>query len=129
MKKSLIALVALAVMLTANSASNDHHVRADLVAPDGSHVRGFVQVTQLGKGGAEITVVAEGLDPGVQYSSFYYESADCTEPADLLGNFTDGDDGHGEVHGTIDDDLDEVGSVSVRLGPGYGTLEACAKIH
>jgi hypothetical protein len=35
----------------------------------------------------------------------------------------------GGFHGKIDDDLDEVGSVSVRLGPDYGTLLACAAIH
>ena len=29
----------------------------------------------------------------------------------------------------MSDDLDEIGSVSIRLGPDYGTLLACAAVH
>ena len=124
----LVAFCLLAFMSTSPGAAS-HHIKADLVSSPGSSVTGFVELTQLPHGGANVHVVARGLQPGTTYASFYYESSDCTEPADLLGTFTGDDDGGGEVHGKIDDDLDEVGSVSVRLGPGYGTLLACAATH
>src|SRR5262249_49733085 len=127
--KRILVLLSLAVALTLLGANSDHHVTANLAANGDSGVHGTVQVTQSGKGGSEIVVSADGLHPGTTYSSFYYEHTDCTEPADHLGDLHVDASGHGEVHGTIDDDLDEVGSVSVRLGPGYGTLLACAKIH
>ena len=79
-------------------------------------------------GGANLHVMASGLTDGVEYSSFYYESDDCSADADEFAEFT----AHGSretLGGKIDEDLDEVGSVSVRLGPGYGTLLACATIH
>jgi hypothetical protein len=46
-----------------------------------------------------------------------------------LKTFVAAGDGTASVSGKIDDDLDEVGSVSVRLGPSYGELQACADIH
>jgi len=121
-----------AVILTAGVTSGiaaEHHVGAALEPNGGSGVTGFVQIEQLPHGGSNLTVQAFGLHPGTVYASFYYESSDCTEPADLLGTFTANASGEGQVNGKIDDDLDEVGSVSVRLGPGYGALQACAKIH
>jgi hypothetical protein len=109
--------------------AEEHHVKADLVPNGDSGVSGFVQLTQLPHGGTNIHVVARGLQTGTTYASFYYESANCTEPADLLGTFTAEPSGTGTVDGKIDDDLDEVGSVSVRIGPGYGALLACATVH
>jgi hypothetical protein len=128
---SIVPLAALAATLLLSTAvtGEEHHIKANLVPNGRSGVSGFVQLTQLPGGGAEVTVVARGLTPGVTYASFYYESNDCSEPADLLGTFEGRPGGAGEVHGKIDDDLDEVGSVSVRLGPGYGTLLACATTH
>ena len=129
--KKTIPLLALLVMVLATSAvpGAEHHIKAQLEPIGGSGVSGFVQLTQLPHGGANVHVIARGLQQGTVYASFYYESSDCTAPADLLGTFTGNPSGTGEVHGKIDDDLDEVGSVSVRLGPGYGTLLACAKVH
>ena len=124
------SLVTAGLLIFLTSAGNpDHHVKASLEAAPGSHIEGFVNITQLPHGGASVSVVARGLEPGKVYASFYYESANCTEPADLLGTFTAMPNGTGEVHGKIDDDVDEVGSVSVRVGPGYGDLMGCAKMH
>jgi len=106
----------------------ERHIKVDLVSVDGSGVTGTVELTQLPKG-SEVQVVVHGLREGATYASFYYESADCSAPADLLGTFTANGGGTGHVGGKIDDDLDEVGSVSVRVGPDYGTLLACAKVH
>ena len=130
MKKTIASFGVLAMILFATAVPGaEHHVKADLVPASGSSVSGFVQLTQLPHGGTNVHVVARGLHPGTVYASFYYESDNCTEPADLLGTFTAEPSGEGHVSGKIDDDLDEVGSVSVRLGPGYGTLLACAKVH
>jgi len=129
--KRTIAFLAMLLAIVAAGAvlGDEHHVKADLVPVGDSHVTGFVQLVQLPHGGTNIHVIARGLQPGTVYASFYYESADCSAPADLLGSFTANASGTGEVHGKIDDDLDEVGSVSVRIGPDYGTLLACAKAH
>ena len=129
--RNTIALLALLVSITVAGAvlGDDHHVKATLNSVDGSGVTGFVQLTQLPHGGANLHVIARGLHPGTVYASFYYESRDCSEAHDLLATFTANDQGEGEVHGKIDDDVDEVGSVSVRIGPDYGTLLACASMH
>ena len=130
MKKALVMLAMLALVLTTGAAlGEDRHVKATLVPIDGSGAGGFVQLTQLPHGGTNVAVIAHGLHAGTVYSSFYYESSDCSAAHDLFGTFTADADGNGEVHGKIDDDLDEVGSVSVRLGPDYGTLIACATVH
>jgi hypothetical protein len=131
MKKVLApAALSVAILLAGVAlASSDKHVKANLESVDGSGVTGFVQITQLPKGGSVINVNVKGLEPNSTYTSFYYESSDCSAPADSLETFTSDDDGNGHVNGKSDEDLDEIGSVSVRLGSGYGTLLACAAIH
>ena len=121
---SLLLLIGADVLI-----AEEHQIKADLVPNGDSGVSGFVELTQLPHGGTNIHVVARGLHTGTTYASFYYESSNCTEPADLLGTFTAEPSGTGTVDGKIDDDLDEVGSVSVRIGPGYGALQACATVH
>jgi hypothetical protein len=127
--KSASLLLVVVIALASAVFSSDKHIKVTLDPISGSTVTGFVQLTQLPKGGTNLHVTATGLQPGTVYASFYYESSDCSAPADLLGTFTADDTGNGEVSGKIDDDLDEVGSVSVRIGPDYGTLLACAKVH
>jgi len=130
MKKTVVSLAALALLLVGGTVvGEEHHVHATLDSAPGSVVTGFVDVTQLPGGGSNLHVVARGLKEGTTYASFYYESSDCTADHDLLKSFVAGPGGVAEVFGKIDDDLDEVGSVSVRLGPDYGELQACAKIH
>ena len=128
--KKIISLLALLLAVSASNAGpEEHHVKVPLVPNGDSGITGFVQVTQLPGGGSNIHVIARGLQAGTEYASFYYESSDCSEPADLLGNLTQDETGTGQIDGKIDDDLDEVGSVSIRLGPDYGTLLACAAVH
>jgi len=129
MRKAFLAPAILALLLTTSAAPADKHVKADLAPNGATGVTGFVQITQLPKGGSVVNVQARGLEPGKVYASFYYESSDCSAGHDLLATFTAAADGTGEAQGKIDDDLDEVGSVSVRVGPDYGDLLACAKIH
>jgi len=131
MRKTSVAFAFAAILLAATSThgiGDARHIKAPLNSQNGTTATGFVQLTQLPKG-SNIVVVATGLTPGQTYTSFYYESADCTEPADKLASFVADDNGEGQVQGKIDDDLDEVGSVSVRLGEGYGELQACAQVH
>ena len=128
--RTLASVAILALALTIPAVAGDgHHVKVDLVPNGASGVTGFVQITQLPQGGSNVTVHVKGLQPGTEYASFYYESADCSEPADLLQAFTADTRGNGRAAGKIDEDLDEVGSVSVRIGPGYGDLLACAVVH
>jgi hypothetical protein len=131
--KKTIAAITVPMMILVGSAvgGTEHHVKADLVPVNGSGVTGLVQLPQLPHGGTNIHLVARGLHPDQAYASFYYESSDCSAPFDLLGPFTANAGGVGVVHGKIDDDLDEVGSVSVRLVINvlYGPLLACATVH
>ena len=129
MRSTALLALGLSALVAATAIAEEHHIKADLVPNGGSSVHGFVQLTQLPHGGSNVHVMATGLHRGAVYASFYYDSPDCTEPAESVGTFTAKDDGTGEVNIKIDDDLDEVGSVSVRVGPGYGELLACAKLH
>lgn len=124
----LLALIA-ALAITPTEAANDAHVKTALASVGTSGVTGFVQLHQAAHGGTRIDVHAKGLEPGSIFASFYYDNSDCTAGPDLVGTFTANRAGVGHVNGNADDDLDEIGSVSVRVGPGYGTLLACATVH
>ena len=133
MKKTwagITVAVGMTAAIAAFGAAGEHHVRVPLEAADpSSSVKGFVNVVARPQGGATIMVMATGLAPNTTYTSFYYESADCSAPADKVETFTSGADGRGRVRGESDDDLDEIGSVSIRLGSDYGDLIACAALH
>src|SRR5438105_13212951 len=83
---ALLALVALLVA-TATAAAKDNHIKATLVPVNGSGVSGFVQLHQVKSGGTRIEVHADGLKPGNQYVSLYYEDPGNTtchlEPYDI----------------------------------------------
>jgi hypothetical protein len=119
MKRILGFLAVLAVLATSSSLQADvHHKRVKLEEMNGSGVSGWVNIVQMPGGGSNLIVTVTGLKEGDSYASFYYESSDCTEPADEFQQFTAPNGGSITLHGKIDDDLDEVGSVSVRVGPG-----------
>jgi len=128
MKRILAVLAAATFFVGANQvqAQNEHHKRVPLETMNGSGISGWVNIVQLPSGGSNIVVTIQGLKDGDSYASFYYESSDCSQPADEFQTFTGTSTGTITLHGKIDDDLDEVGSVSVRVGPGYGDLLACA---
>jgi hypothetical protein len=120
-------------LLVANSAiAEEHHVQAPLVPVAESGITGMVQVEQLPAGGTNIHVVAQGLVLGTEYVSLYYENHVCElEPYgedDVIGTYTANEAGIGVTHARLEDDLDEVNSISVRLASDF-TLLACADIH
>ncbi len=83
-------------------------------------------------GGSNINVVAQGLTPGVEYLSLYYENHTCElEPYsedDIIGTYTANAAGVGHTHNKLADDLDEINSISVRLASDF-SLVACADVH
>src|SRR5438067_2274797 len=136
--RNLFALLALAVLVMPGarpaaagpSTSDEHHVMVALQPVGGSGVSGFVNLVQVPGGGTRIHVMAFGLTPGQDYVSLYYDNNTCTLPGDELSEpYTGNAAGIGRTHGTADDDLDEVDSVSVRLNDANLTLMACAAVH
>jgi hypothetical protein len=131
MKKILVLAVVLgALTIGASSASADMRSHpsttiARLQPVDSSGVSGFVALHQLRGGGSIVAVLAFGLDPGTEYGSFYYDDNACMVDPEEVGTFTANMAGVGFVAASIDEDVDEVGSVSVRT-PDYSTLFACA---
>ena len=115
----------LALALVGVAAAGDGHVKAPLEPVGGSGVTGTVQLQQLPKGGSNVHVVAHGLEPGATYTSFYYDDNQCQVGPEEVGTYTANASGTGTTHAKIDDDVDEVGSVSVRT-PDYSVLFACA---
>lgn len=129
------ALVALIVPTMSLASADEHHVKMSLVAVGGSGVSGFAELTSLpNDGGTHIGVVARGLESGHEYVSLYYENHTCElepyDPGDIIGgdNYTANGAGVGTTQGKVDDDLDEINSVSVR-DAGTFTLLACADVH
>src|SRR5437667_8825104 len=110
--RKLLGLLALAVVVlplarpaaASSSAStdtdtNNHHVIAMLHPVAGSHVFGFVGLTQLHDGGTRIHVLAFGLTPGDEYVSLYYDNNTCTLPGDELSDpYTANAHGIGTTH-------------------------------
>ena len=128
-----LSLVAASMLLVVDaSRSSDRHVNTTLEAVGGSGVSGKVMLTALPKGGTLINVVATGLKPGTEYLSLYYDNGTCElEPYsadDVIGHYTADATGAGHAQAKVDDDLDEIHSVSVRLNSDF-SLQACAAVN
>jgi hypothetical protein len=134
MLKHLAFSLALASVLMAGvaMASTEHHVNATLQPHGGSGVTGRVELTALPKGGTLITVVVHGLQAGTNYLSLYYDNGTCdVEPYsadDVIAHYTADAEGEATVTSKVDDDLDEIHSVSVRLDSDF-SLQACAAVN
>jgi hypothetical protein len=127
---------ALIFAVSAAQAVDDRHVTVTLdvtlnSAP-GSNVTGRVNVTSLPQGGTVVTVVARGLEPGEEYVSLYYENHTCDlEPYDeddVIGRFTANAGGVGTVKRTVEENLVDINSISIRLYEALA-LQACADVH
>ena len=87
----VIAVLALAVLILTAASQADadgRHTSARLESVGGSSVTGDVQLILLPHNGLNIQVVAEGLDPGQTYTSFYYDSPNCGGGAEEVDTFT-----------------------------------------
>jgi len=99
----------------------------------GSGVTGFV-LLQPQTSGTFINVIVFGLQPTGQYLSLYYDNHTCELQADSVTNDKVGNVyvgnrvGVGVTEGMVDDSLDKINSVSVRIGKDL-TLLACADVH
>lgn len=128
----LSALVVAASLLAVDAShSGDGRKVGTLETVSGSGVTGKVVLHALHGGGTRITVVAEGLRPDVEYVSIYYDNADCTlqpdSQNDVIARYRGNDRGKARITGVSDDDIDQIHSVSVRLGDGLA-LQACATL-
>jgi len=114
------------------TAAQAHHIKASLVSVGNSGITGVVQLEALPHGGTNIHVVARGLTPGTDYLSLYYDNHSCQlEPYsedDVVGTYAADRAGVGKTHSKVDDDLDEINSVSVRRASDFALL-ACADVH
>jgi len=124
--------ILLGVTRQQRAAAKQAQAKAQLEPIGNSGVGGFVTLHQLHKAqGTAIVVHAKGLTPGTDYVSLYYDNDTCElEPYsedDVIGEYAPNPAGIGQTHGEADDDLDEIGSVSVRRADDF-TLVACATI-
>ena len=131
---SVPPILAMVFLIVGAAPANTHHVKAPFVSANGSSVGGFVTLEAMPQGGTNITVHATGLTPGTHYLSIYYDNHVCdlepdSVPNDVFVHYVGGDDGTATAHAKIDDDLDEVNSISVRLDNTDLTLQACADTH
>jgi hypothetical protein len=114
------------------SEGSQRHVKGNFVPVNDSGITGHVNVQQLPHGGVNISVVALGLTTGEEYLSLYYENHTCAlEPYaenDVIGEYTGNAGGLGQTQNKLEDDLDEVNSISVRRKSDFALL-ACADIH
>jgi hypothetical protein len=126
----ILSLLALSIGL-AVAAGGDRHVNATLTEVNGSGISGRVMLTALPQGGTVIAVNVAGLSAGTQYVSLYYENHTCElEPYsedDVINTYTASANGAAHFTKKVDDDLDEIHSVSVRLSQGFA-LVACADV-
>jgi hypothetical protein len=131
-KLAFSVLVVAPLLIAALALSGERHVNTRFQAVGGTGVGGHVALTALPKGGTLITVVANGLTPGREYISLYYDNGTCElEPYsadDVIGRYTADAEGVGHATKKVDDDLDEINSVSVRIAQDF-TLQACAAVH
>ena len=149
MKARILVLLALVILLvvatvgaaaalaqnteSTNPGASSDHTTVKLVPVGGSGVHGSVDLRQRSAGGTHIEVTARGLKPGHKYVSLYYDNHRCNfEPYsrdDIIGGrYTANDNGVGRTADNVDDNLDEINSVSVRV-PATFRLLACADVH
>jgi hypothetical protein len=139
MKQLLAAVSALTLVLAFAGVAvaapvSQHQAFAPMRPVGNSGVSGFAVLVERPQGGTHITVIATGLMAGHTYLSLYYSNHVCAiEPydaSDVIGGkpYVGLPGSIGTTHGNVDDDLDEINSVSVRDAATFQLL-ACANVH
>ncbi len=128
----LVLALSLFALGVSTAVSAEHHVNAMLQPVNGSGISGRVELTALPKGGTQISGQIQGLQPNTEYLSLYYENHTCElEPYsedDVIAHYTANAAGRATFNKKLDDDLDEINSISVRLASDF-SLKACADTH
>ena len=137
----LMATVGAAVAVAQGTESNNAdptttssgHITVKLHPVNGTDVHGTVELRQLSTSGTHIALTARGLTPGSQHVSLYYDNHTCTFEKyandDVIGGiYKANENGVGRTTDRVDDDLDEINSVSVRSAKTFKLL-ACADVH
>ena len=136
MRRRMFVLLALVVLVLATmgaaaAVAAQDHITVRLMPVNGSGVHGIVDLQQLSPSGTHIDLTARGLKPRHKYVSLYYDNHACDlEPYsrdDVIGTYKADKKGMGQTSANVDDDLDEINSVSVRTADF--TLVACADVH
>jgi hypothetical protein len=126
----IVSLLALCIT-TAVAIGAGRPVSAPLTEVNGSGVSGSVTLHSMPQGGTMISVHVTGLQAGTEYVSLYYENHTCElEPYsedDVINRFTARGD-RAVFTKKVDDNLDEIHSVSIRLGSDF-SLKACADVN
>lgn len=127
-----LAALFLSAVAPSSTAASSSHIQVRFHAVHNSGVSGIADLRQLSRGGTSIHVVAFGLKPGHDYLSLYYGNHTCQlEPYsvnDVIGGiYTANGVGVGTTSGKVDDNLNNINSVSVRKADF--TLVACADVH
>jgi hypothetical protein len=136
MKRKQLALLILSLSVlivgVGGAAGSERHATATLSPVNGSGVSGRIQLTAMPHGGTLIAGNITGLTPGTQYLSLYYDNHTCElEPYsadDVISRYVGNSQGRAVFAEKLDDDLDEINSVSVRLTSDF-SLKACADVH
>jgi hypothetical protein len=135
-RRALLLFASVALMVAAATAvatAAQDHAKSNLEPVGGSSIHGKVHLRQLSSEGTRILVQARGLTPGNEYISLYYDNPTCQieqyEEDDVIGGttYTANPGGNAHISGVADDDLDEIGSVSVRSAQDFELL-ACARV-
>jgi hypothetical protein len=131
-RKHLALLLSVLIFGVGGAVGSERHVTATLSPVNGSGISGRIQLTSMPHGGSLIAANITGLTPGTQYLSLYYDNHTCElEPYsadDVISRYVGDSRGRAVFAKKVDDDLDEINSVSVRLASDF-SLKACADVH
>ena len=113
-------------------AQAERHVKADFTPFASAGLSGTVDLFEQPRGGAtSVKVLVKGLEPGVEYFATWYTNSSCTVEAtsdqQIIGRFTANPAGNANMVGRLNKDINEIGSVSIRLGSDR-SLQGCATI-
>ena len=125
-------IVALLTVLAVGVSADTRHVSVPLEEFAQSGVTGRVEATQLHRGGALVTVKANGLRPGTLYVAQVHNNQVCDpepfEEGRVIGRFAANSVGMVTLTRRMAADLATIGSVSVRQVTD-GDLDACANLR
>lgn len=128
--------LAIAALITAAGAAvaqdeSNRPVKAEFNALAASGVSGDAQLMSKASGGTKVHLRLEGLDPNTEYTVQWYTEATCGAPGiiedQVVGTLNVNPQGRAVLNADVNQDLSEIGSISV-LMTSDGAAQACATI-